>query len=1198
MRMHLKAIEMENFKSFAKKVRIPFLEGYTAITGPNGAGKSNITDAVLFVLGPKSSRVIRAGRLTDLIYNGGRRGRPAKFTQVSLLFDNSDRTIPIDADEVELTRLVKVSPTVPGGYNSYFYVNGRKSALNEFDNLLAHARISADGHNIVQQGDVSRIVTMGNVERRRILESIAGITKFDEEIAKAEKEREEVDANLSRIAIILDELRKQLGQLERDRAGALKYKELKEQRDRAQAQIAWKNMEMMERQVTATREQVAKYEAEIGKLTQRKAGLAKELVEAREALAVLEDEIAEKGGEAATKLKRNLDALKIERARAQDGIESAKDEIRRLKKERRQYAKDLENVRTALASDREKAQELTVELAAMDSRIEDLRGKLNGVEEQASQSDSRVLDIQKEIVAVSKRIEEAEEELHKLKLAKSGRQEAIEKIVSELAEAEEDLKSHEFELKDAQWQLKELRTASKTSEKSLKERKRKRDSIRAELDELDTQSQELQAAILRLTREYEALKAQAEAAEAVKKGYSRAVSAVLEARDKGDLKGVHGTVAELLHVEPKLGTAISVAAGSRMQAIVVDDDGVAAEAIQRIKKGRFGRAMFLPLNKMLGRRPRGKALLAMKESLGFAVDLVEFDDEYRDAMSYVFGDTLVVDSLDTARRLMGGVRLVTLEGELIEASGAMVGGILPKGGVKFGAPSRGEVENKAAELRKAREESEAVQARIGELKVALSSLEDGLRDLEGTGETSAVRTEAAEAKVKEYRVKVKRAKAKVDALKRKVADEKEALPEIEAGMADWVQKLKAARAEREAIRKRLLSSTPQSLSREIKRLQREKTEALEARSALTADVEGLKAKIQVAGERQKELEKTVAERDERINDHKASIEKFHSSIAQVETELRALQKMEASWDKEMREVRDRRDAAYNRQADLEREVDKVQHRIETKEDFLLGLKTELGVQEGKLAEATKEIEELDVDLDGEVPPLEVLRRSVSEAEAQMESLGAVNLKALEDFDAQSERRRVLKEEYQHLKAQERKLIRLEEEVTARKREGLLEVFHEINENFKEVFQELSDGGEAELILEKEEDPFEGGLIIKARPQHKRTLRLEALSGGEKSLVSMALIFAIQRYDPSPFYLLDEIDQNLDAINAEKVAQMIRANSTAAQFIQISLRKVTLKEADHIVGATMDNRGLSEIVMQVDLHDLAEETDEPPAEVAA
>src|SRR5881398_607763 len=277
---------MENFKSFGRKISIPFLKGYTSITGPNGSGKSNIADAILFVLGPKSAKAIRAGKLTDLIWNGGKDKNGANECQVSLIFDNSDRQIPVEADEVKLTRYVGLSPSVDGGYNSYFYINDRKSSLSEFDCLLAHARISAEGYNLVQQGDVQRIVSMSSIERRRILDNIAGITKFDDDIGQAEGKRKETEEDLD---------------------GALKYKDLNGRLSTAKAQLAYKNRELIERQIVGTKEQIAKHEADKEKLGAQKAELRKLLDAAVARLNELEQQMAERGGEEAKALKEKLD---------------------------------------------------------------------------------------------------------------------------------------------------------------------------------------------------------------------------------------------------------------------------------------------------------------------------------------------------------------------------------------------------------------------------------------------------------------------------------------------------------------------------------------------------------------------------------------------------------------------------------------------------------------------------------------------------------------------------------------------------------------------------------------------------------------------------------------------------------------------------------------------------------------------------
>ena len=258
--MYLREIQLENFKSFGRKLTIPFLEGFTAITGPNGSGKSNIADAIMFVLGPKSSKAIRAGKLTDLIFNGGKGGRPEKYCKVSLVFDNADRLIPIESDEVKLTRLVKVSPSNKDASLSYFYVNGKPSSLGEFNDLLANAKISADGYNFVMQGDINAITRMSPLERRRILEDVAGITRFDRDIELSTKKRVEVEENLKMIDLTLTEIRTELKRLERDRQAALKYMEFKERLERAKALMAFKKRDMIEREIAAVQEQIASYE--------------------------------------------------------------------------------------------------------------------------------------------------------------------------------------------------------------------------------------------------------------------------------------------------------------------------------------------------------------------------------------------------------------------------------------------------------------------------------------------------------------------------------------------------------------------------------------------------------------------------------------------------------------------------------------------------------------------------------------------------------------------------------------------------------------------------------------------------------------------------------------------------------------------------------------------------------------------------
>ncbi len=1195
--MFLKEVEMENFKSFGRKITIPVLQGYTTITGPNGSGKSNISDAILFVLGPKSSKAIRAGKLTDLIWNGGKTKNPAGYTQVSLVFDNADRGIPVEADDVKLTRYVGLSPSVDGGYNSYFYVNDRKSSLAEFDQILAHARISAEGYNMVQQGDVQKIVSMSSIDRRRILDNIAGITKFDDDIGQAETKRRETEENLERIRIILEEIDKQLQQLAADREGALKYKELNERLTEAKAQLAYKNRELIERQILGTQEQIEKHQGDREKLLAAKTDLAKKLEVAQARLNELEQKMAERGGEEAKQLKERLDGLRVDRARASDGIEASKEVLKQVRTDTAGAAKEKGKVVQEIEALERERGNVETRIAELEASLKDVDADLHEVDEKASKSDAKILTIQKEIVALNKQADEIEEKVKGIVLEGDRTKEAMERLSSEITQLEETRKQYQVEFDDADWQLKELKSHSKESGKGLAKLQADFQSKRNEEARLGKEQTELQQAILTLTRQYAQLKAEADVAENMKRGYTAAVSAILEARDTGSIKGIHGTVAQLAHVDTKYETAIVTAAGARMQAIIVDDDSVAAACIDYLKKNRVGRATFLPLNKMLVGKPRGKAILVAKECLGFALDLCQFDEKYRDAFFYVFGDTLVVQTLDEARKWMGGVRLVTLGGELIEASGAMVGGEAEKSTLKFGPRSADELEKVSEKLREAQAQAEQVEAKLEELRREILEIEGQIKDYGGKTGVAEVKLGAIEAKRKEFATKLSSADKDLGDRKTRFAEAEKTAARIAEDLEKFTKALDALKAKRDERKKAVIDSTPQQISTKMKELMAKRASLSEELSQHRSKLDAMATQLQVLGDRRTEIENRATTLDAQRKDHEGRIATFEESLGRLENEIRALEKMEAQLGKKMKDLQDARDAAYREKTDLEGELDKVMHKVETKDDFILKLQTELRVQEDQLAEADRVMKEMAVEIqEDKLPSLETLKQTISESETQITALGNINLRALEDYDAQQARHKELDEDHKRLESQRQELVNLVAQLTEKKKEGLGKVFVAINENFKKVYGEISEGGEAELVLENEAEPFLAGLIVKARPPNKKVLRLEALSGGEKSLVSLAFIFAIQEYDPSPFYLFDEVDQNLDAVNAEKVARMIRNNSSTAQFLQISLRKVTLKEADHIVGVTMTPGSTSEVLMRVNLAEIEDE--KPAAEVPA
>ena len=401
MDLYLKEVEMENFKSFGKKLTVPFFPGFTAITGPNGAGKSNIVDAILFVLGPKSSKVMRAGRLTDLIFNGGKkRKNPAKYCKVSLVFDNRERKMPVDADEVVLTRMIKRAPLKkdPDNYYSYFYINDRGASFNEFVDLLTHARISGDGYNIVKQGDVTNLVKIGSVDRRRILDDVAGISTYDNDIKKAERERDDVEKNLERIHIILNEITAQIRQLKKDRDAAYRYKELKDQLYETKAKIALKKKQEVEHQIAEVNQQIESYEKEQGKLEKQRNDLKTKYAEMMKQLEEIEQKIGDVGGEEAQEIKGKIASLRAEEVKIEEKINYSNDEILELKNGVKEHQVILEGITKELEELQEQDTECAQQIQQVEGKYTEQETQLSQLKDELAQSDDASMDLTRELV--------------------------------------------------------------------------------------------------------------------------------------------------------------------------------------------------------------------------------------------------------------------------------------------------------------------------------------------------------------------------------------------------------------------------------------------------------------------------------------------------------------------------------------------------------------------------------------------------------------------------------------------------------------------------------------------------------------------------------------------------------------------------------------------------------------------------------
>ena len=1185
----MKQVELENFKSFGGKLTIPLMEGYMAITGPNGSGKSNITDAILFVLGPKSSKAIRAGKLTDLIFDGGKSKSKSDYMKVSLVFDNTDRIMPWDDDIVRLTRYVKMSES-GDDYNSYFYINDRKSSLTEFDSLLTKARISADGYNMVQQGDVTRIVQMGNLERRRVLDSISGIASYDADLEKARGERQEAELNLERISIVIEELEKQIEKLEKDKEDAKKYIETQGLLEMAKAQSVHRQMQIEEAKLEGLTEQIASVTNEIVKLSERKESIKREYAENETAIRAKEKEIEDRVGPEYKEIKGKIEKAKIDMAMQKDRTERAQEDIEEQESIKREIEESIGGIQAECDELSGTLSGVSSKLAGREKELDAAKAEDAKISEEMSKHGGEHTKLQNRLNDLETQIDLGEKAEHEAEVAAARAATVAEELKKSKASLDERLQSADFDIKDSEWNLKEVKQAAGPMggaddvSKKIIEAKRKE-------SELERQESELKEAIRSLETQYSELAAEKKVSNRMNKG-DEAVDAIIELRDKGMATGIHGTVQELATVQPGYETALSVAAGGKMRAIVVADDQVASDCISYLKKEKLGRVTFLPLNKMISGKPRAKAIMTVKQTEGYATDLIDFDLKYTNVFWYVFQDTMVVNTISEARALMGGVRLVTKNGELLEASGAMTGGTLSLQSVlKFGAASESKLDEVSAKLRAANDSLDALRSKLKEIRDGIRAMDDEMRKLSSAGMGAQAQIGQLTAKITELK-KTRQQLADELAGKKKECDEAEKqLAELNLDMESKSSSLATMREERTQVRERVAAIAPAEMQERIQKardsiygLSNEVSELRTQKNALETEISGL-------AKQRSSLEAQMRAVEKKIKESTDAISAYGKEIERITIELDALRRIESEMESGIEGLRDEKDALVEKGFRLSSEKDSVQEKIEAKEGIRLSNEAQVNITLENLEQIKAEIAEIRVQVELPIPSEEEIKRTIRSCENILSKIGNVNLRAIEDYEERKTRYDSLMEDVGKLKKQIKELGDLTESLNSQKKGLFMQSYNAVNENFKVIYAQLSDGGEAYMGLENERDPFLGGLTINAKPKNGKMLRLEALSGGEKSLTALSFIFAIQEYQPSPFYVLDEVDMMLDSVNAEMVAKRVKSSSGRAQFIQVSLRKVTLAMADHLIGVTRPPSGISRVIMQPDLAEVSKYEEE-------
>ena len=1163
--MYLKRLEMENFKSFKGEVVVPYERGFTAITGPNGSGKSNCGDAIQFVLGYKSAKDVRASNVLDLLFNGGKNNKPAKFCKVSLIFDNPEdsdgsRRLKIDADEVHFTRTVK--KTRSGSASSNYYLNGEPSSQRQFKLLLSSANARADGYNIVLQGMVTELATMTGINRRKVLEEVAGVTSYDDEIRKADRQRKRVEEYLERIELLEEELKIRLKDLKAERTQALKYRELKIELDDARILLHQSKYCSAQAEIEYVAQEQSNCVKESKDAAQKAQDGEKQLMNIEEKVIAIEKQMRELLGDESSSLMDKLNQLRLDIDRRSDKISEAEQTIEENLENLEYYQEDASEASKNLEDHISKQEQAKKSLQDAKDAFNKAEKDENDAKKALMAGDKETNSLTRELGKANQKVSDSAVELTKIQLEFDRSEQVFDLSLKHLATLQEEEEEARLSRDDFLMQGEELKSEDSGEDREglatqLTQRQREEQKLKEEHDVINSK-------LISAERDLAKARAEMENKSGIKGGMAMAVSALLNQRDEGKIKGILGTLSQL--ARPKDSThenALATAIGAGMQSIIVESDEVAARCIAWLRENKAGRATFLPLNKLQVRRPSGKALMLTKEENieGFAWELLDYDPRIELAIKYALKDTLLVANLSTARKHMGGVRMVTLKGDLTEAGGAMVGGNQRRNRVLFGGQiaGSGEVDRFESEIKRLQ--------LLSDQKINNLTANDSI------------------AKVKQWNIEIKAAEEKLQKIIKDLSSAQKTLEQAKKDRDKNEQELilankacQDAEEERQNANLELQKASPEHLQKTLRDVQELRVNAQGIEAKAEAQLAGGEEHTKILKDRLGELNSKIESFKEDSSNKKKLIGEWKNEQKSLKIELKNLEEKYSTISEENKELENSRVKLVEERGSLRTTVNQL---IQQSESARRRASEHTITLENKRQHLSSLIEEMNLagvkapEAGASIPSVAQAENKIRGVEKRLEFIGNVNMLSIEQYDKTETRLDELKNDNKLCQARRKSLIDISEKLEKQRKKRLIAVFKEVNKNFKEVYRLLSDGGRGELKLENLENPFKGGLEMWCQPKGKSSrAKLNGLSGGEKSMAALSLIFAIQDHDPSPFYYFDEVDQNLDAFNAERIARLCRARANSAQFLMVTLRKVSLQLADHHIGITHAGDGCS------------------------
>ncbi|MCR5485551.1 MAG: chromosome segregation protein SMC [Clostridiales bacterium] len=1176
--MFLRTLELQGFKSFPDKTILNFGKGITAVVGPNGSGKSNIADAVRWVLGEQSTKTLRGARMEDVIFGGTSIRKALGYAEVTLRLDNIDRSLEkCDRDEVSVTRRYYRSG------ESEYLINGETVRLRDINELFMDTGLGRDGYSMVSQGRVADMISSRSSQRRDILEEASGISAFRYRRQDALRQLERAEDNLSRLRDILSELESRIGPLKTQSEKAQKYIVLAA--DKKELEIGlW--LYAIEKAKTGLKEQehklsvaTAQYEAAEKELSETEESLEQfitdgqsitaEIENIRQSASEIEEEASRIDADVAVE-KNTLEHNSAAIERITRDLQQAAEDDSTLDEQNNEALAEIERLRSVIADQNKKLAEATDDLGG----IRDENAAF--AEQSASVSD----EISNLTVALSEKKIESSSALTSVEEIKT-RSANIEGVIKTrgplLEKAQQDKKECEKELEAEREKVTELTNYLSGYQLREKKRREKADALKNEMDELDLDIHQKRARIKML-----------EDLEKNMEGYSGAVRAVIKESKRGMLRGIHGAVSQLINVESKYATAVETAFGPAIQNIVTDNETDAKRAIEYLKSSRAGRATFLPMTAIRSKPFTEKGLDDCVGFVAMADELVSYDKKYDEIIKSLLARTAVAEDLDSAiaisKKYGYRFRTVTLDGQIVNAGGSMTGG---SGGHNLGILSRsGEIEklgikvndlsklleSKQATYKSMIEELASIGADISGAEADLKRATDSVIRKEGELNLLSGRVETISNALSEMRAEKDKNDKRTEALNAAIKAAEGEAKEIEGRISELKQKLVSLGRSRELLeeKKEELSKLEADIGMSILAAQKD----IDAKLAL---VESYKRIKESNGDRLKDLNDEIAEIAISSREKKENIRQMEEKAAQ-------LREKSAELKENIRALADKRTDIESKSADLRttertknEEKEKLSGELARLEERKGMMENELETSRSKLYDeyqlTQREAEELNIVI--EDPPKS--QRALQEIKNKIRALGNVNVGAVEEYKEVSERYEYMSGQLEDVERSKEELTRLIGDLTGKMAERFREQFNKINSFFRETFAELFDGGKAELVLDDPSDVLECNISLKVQPPGKNVQNIDLLSGGEKGLSAISLLFAILKVSPSPFCIFDEVEAALDDVNVTRYAEYVRRMTKNTQFILITHRRGTMEEADILYGVTMQEEGVSKLL---------------------